>query len=178
MSAADKIRVGLLFGGRSGEHEVSVISAQSVLEAIDRNQYEVIPIRISRRGQWTVLPSLSRLESLGDLGSLPGGSGTLSPCSEGGSLMVHLEQKQPSRTPLDVVFPLLHGVFGEDGTMQGLLSLADVAFVGAEVLASAVGMDKIVMKQVFSAGRASCRALCSNQSPPLEASSEAGCRGN
>jgi len=145
----DKIRVGLLFGGRSGEHEVSVTSARCVLEAIDREKYEVIPVRISRSGRWTILPPLAELNSLDQLESLPGGSGTLSPWRAGGELAAASGGSGASGGTFDVAFPLLHGVFGEDGTVQGFMSMADVAYVGAEVLASALGMDKILMKNVF-----------------------------
>ncbi len=150
MSACrSRIRVGLLFGGRSGEHEVSVTSARCVLEAIDREKYEVVPIRISRNGRWAVLPPLGELESLDNLERLSGGCRALSPWGEGGQLVSAAGMREDPGAPLDVVFPLLHGVFGEDGTVQGLLALADVASVGAGVSASALGMDKVLQKQLF-----------------------------
>ena len=144
-----KIRLGLLFGGRSGEHEVSVTSARCVLEAIDREKYEVVPIRISREGRWAVLPPLAELDSLEELETLPGRSGALFPWPEGGRLAPAAGDSAVAYRRLDVVFPLLHGVFGEDGTVQGLLALADVACVGAGVPASAAGMDKILQKRLF-----------------------------
>jgi len=145
-----KIRLGLLFGGQSGEHAVSVDSARCVLESIDRQRYDVLPIRISQDGIWELLPPLDRLESLEHLAGQEGEAVVLSPCGQGGKLLSASGKDLKYGPPLDVIFPLLHGAKGEDGTIQGLLTLANVAYVGAEVHASAVGMDKVLMKLVFA----------------------------
>ncbi len=132
-----KTRVAVLFGGRSGEHEVSIRSAASVIEALDKGKYDVVPLAITREGRW--LP--------------PGESVRLLPAESRGSLSTETAvtlSKEPGATSgVEVVFPVLHGTFGEDGTVQGLLELADVAYVGAGVLASSAGMDKDVMKRLF-----------------------------
>jgi D-alanine-D-alanine ligase len=134
-----KLRIGILFGGRSGEHEVSLLSAASILKAIDKKKYEVVPIGITRRGHW-----LSPVDSL----QLLDGSATPLQLSASADL-VH--QSSTLTQTLDVVFPVLHGTFGEDGTIQGLFELADIAYVGSGVLGSATGMDKDVMKKLFAA---------------------------
>ncbi|MEO6802321.1 MAG: D-alanine--D-alanine ligase family protein [Granulicella sp.] len=138
-----KLRIGILFGGRSGEHEVSLLSAASILQAIDRKKYDVLPIGISKQGRW-LLESESQSLLAGTAGPLQLHAGTerspeLSP------------ERRMNDLGLDVVFPVLHGTFGEDGTIQGLLELADVAYVGSGVLGSATGMDKAAMKQLFAA---------------------------
>ncbi|MFT4265458.1 MAG: D-alanine--D-alanine ligase family protein [Nocardioides sp.] len=136
---SQKIRVALLFGGRSGEHPVSIATAAGVLGAMDPDRYEVVPIGIATSGQWVLAAdSLARPQLAG--GNLPAVTTT-------GHEVVLAEQVLGS---VDVVFPVLHGPYGEDGTVQGLLELADVPYVGAGVLASAVGMDKEFMKLVFS----------------------------
>jgi D-alanine-D-alanine ligase len=163
---AKRLRVGVIFGGRSGEHEVSVRSAASVIEAIDRKKYDVLPIAISREGKWLSPPDASQLlpedaQSLlpaivasavrGDVAILgdPSHTGLLSFDRNGGAL---------SSQGLDVVFPVLHGPFGEDGTLQGLLEMANVPYVGCGVLASACGMDKVAMKLLFlQAGLPMCK---------------------
>jgi D-alanine-D-alanine ligase len=137
-----KIRVGVIFGGRSGEHEVSIISAQSVINAIDKKKYEAIPIFINRKGQW----------QLGFDAKLIKGKGAdhvyLPPDPTTSELVpVYKTNKMPEK--IDVAFPVLHGTFGEDGSVQGLLELAGIPYVGAGVAASAVGMDKILMKKIF-----------------------------
>jgi D-alanine-D-alanine ligase len=176
-----KIRVGVLFGGRSVEHEVSLLSAASVLNAIDKAKYDVVPIGITKEGRWLTAEHAERL--------LKGNAGdSASPAQE----EKHLRAGDPDATPgaallasgeavvvppepvhreaglapfqtdaaglrraadrainVDVIFPVLHGTFGEDGTIQGLLELADIAYVGAGVLGSAAGMDKDVMKALF-----------------------------
>jgi D-alanine-D-alanine ligase len=140
-----KLRVGILFGGRSGEHEVSLLSAASILKAIDRNKYEVIPIGINKQGQW--LPP-------GEAQHLLEGKTSSEPKSKTLQLNASAEiiqQTSPLTQSLDVIFPVLHGTFGEDGTIQGLLELADIAYVGSGVLGSATGMDKSAMKQLFAA---------------------------
>lgn len=153
-----RIRVGVLFGGKSGEHEVSLLSAQSVIRALDKTKYEVIPIGITKEGRW-----LTR----GDpMKALTGGAvtiadllGTPSIVEPESSISLPVPRRrelipgvQADGIPeVDVIFPVLHGPFGEDGTIQGLLELAGIPYVGAGVLASAVGMDKAVMKDVFRA---------------------------
>jgi len=152
-----KLRVGVIFGGRSGEHEVSLASAASVLAAIDRRRYEVVPMGIAKDGHWLVGgdPLRALADAAGVRLALPpagaapparGSSGTaLARVATAGGLPAGVA------STLDVVFPLLHGPYGEDGTVQGLLELADLPYVGAGVLASAVGMDKATMKAVFRA---------------------------
>lgn len=147
-----KIRVGVILGGRSGEHEVSLRSAQSVMAALNRERYEVIPIGITKDGRWLTGDPLTALLSGDDTAQ----SATLLP-APGSSALMELRQSgnQPATlsviTQLDVVFPVLHGTYGEDGTVQGLLELADLPYVGAGVVGSAVGMDKGIFKQVMSA---------------------------
>ena len=132
-----KLRIAVLFGGRSGEHEVSVRSAASVIGALDRSRYEVVPVAITKRGHW--LP--------------PAESMALLPAAAQSELSVETAvtvSREPGESAgVDVVFPVLHGTFGEDGTVQGLLELADVAYVGSGVLGSACGMDKDLMKRLF-----------------------------
>jgi D-alanine-D-alanine ligase len=154
-----KLRIGILFGGRSGEHEVSLLSAASILNAIDRTKYEVIPIGITKQGQWLtpaeaqhllqgdtkpapVLPKSSKPKSIQlSAGADVALQNTASLAQQNGSLA----------QSLDIIFPVLHGTFGEDGTIQGLFELADIAYVGSGVLGSATGMDKSAMKQLFAA---------------------------
>ncbi|HOP74293.1 MAG TPA: D-alanine--D-alanine ligase [Bacillota bacterium] len=152
-----KIRVGLIYGGRSGEHEVSVLSANSVMAAIDKDKYEVIPIGITKEGRWLPGQGPEALVASGDLQVRRLSDGTESLAALSGdkaSSLVFLENTQGHilaglREKVDVLFPVLHGPFGEDGTVQGLLELADIPYVGAGVLGSAVGMDKAIMKAVF-----------------------------
>ncbi|MDQ0800812.1 D-alanine--D-alanine ligase family protein [Arthrobacter sp. SLBN-112] len=151
-----KPRVAVLFGGRSSEHAVSCVTAAGVLGAINRDKYEVIPIGIAKTGQWVLAPADTAQWSLA-ASSLP----EVSPSSQTVTLAEiggehQLIVASPNAVPqelgaVDVVFPLLHGPFGEDGTIQGLLELSDTRYVGAGVLASAVGMDKHYMKVVFEA---------------------------
>ena len=144
----DKIRVAVLFGGRSAEHEVSVTSARSVLESIDRDKYEVTMIGIDRGGRWLAASDATRLLSTGRVE----GDTDLKPVSldyVGGGELVSLDGSGAAGARLDVIFPILHGPLGEDGTVQGLLELADVAYVGAGVLGSAVGMDKDMTRRVL-----------------------------
>jgi D-alanine-D-alanine ligase len=178
--AIKKIRVGILFGGRSGEHEVSLLSAASVLNAIDKTKYEVVPIGITKDGRWLTAEHAERLlrgdadegahtpqTSLraGDpeatLGAavLATGESVLvppEPSRRGVGLSpfqtdANLRRASDRAINVDVIFPVLHGTFGEDGTIQGLLELADLAYVGAGVLGSSAGMDKDVMKSLFRA---------------------------
>lgn len=148
-----KLRVGVIFGGRSGEHEVSLMSARSVLSALDPGKYEVVPIGITKSGQWITGDVAEALES-GDDGTIR--MATLLPDPESQALMaIEPGKSRPSAlaevSQLDVVFPVLHGPYGEDGTVQGLLELADLPYVGAGVVGSAVGMDKAIFKAVMKA---------------------------
>ncbi|HVP44886.1 MAG TPA: hypothetical protein VMS96_15785, partial [Terriglobales bacterium] len=166
-----KLRVGILFGGRSGEHEVSLLSAASVVNAIDKSKYEVVPIGITKEGRWLTAHHAERLLRgekhheerhlrAGDPDATPGaavlakGEDVLvPPVPETALAPLQGSGVHHSASPIevDVIFPVLHGTFGEDGTIQGLLDLADIAYVGAGVLGSAAGMDKDVMKRLFAA---------------------------
>jgi D-alanine-D-alanine ligase len=180
-----KLRVGILFGGRSGEHEVSLLSAASVLNAIDKTKYEVVPIGITKDGRWLTAEHAERLlrgekqaemhaeSSLtpqknlraGDPESTPGAAVLATgesvvvppePARRGAGLTpfqtdANLRRASDRAINVDVIFPVLHGTFGEDGTIQGLFELADMAYVGAGVLGSSAGMDKDVMKSLFRA---------------------------
>jgi D-alanine-D-alanine ligase len=172
-----KLRVGILFGGRSGEHEVSLLSAASVLNAIDKNKFDIVPIGITKEGRWlTAGDAELLLQGKGEAQShLRAGDPDATPgaavLATGQAVVVPPEPQRPggggSLTPfqtealsrrasdrainVDIIFPVLHGTFGEDGTIQGLFELADIAYVGAGVLGSAAGMDKDVMKSLFVA---------------------------
>jgi len=176
-----KLRVGILFGGRSGEHEVSLLSAASVFNAIDKNKYEVVPIGITKEGHWVTAADAERLlrgefahheerhlragdpEVTPAAAVLANGEAVVvppEPQQHGGSLTAfqtdaesHALTRRVSDRAInvDIVFPVLHGTFGEDGTIQGLLELADLPYVGAGVLGSAAGMDKDIMKSLFRA---------------------------
>jgi len=145
-----KLRVGIIFGGRSGEHEVSLMSAQSIMQAIDRDKYEVVPIGITRDGQWiasgdplrALLEGNPQLASPAALLPQPGARALVPLAPRTGAVASSLGE-------IDVFFPVLHGPYGEDGTIQGLLELAGVPYVGSGVAASAVGMDKALMKALF-----------------------------
>jgi D-alanine-D-alanine ligase len=180
-----KLRVGILFGGRSGEHEVSLLSAASVVNAIDKTKYEVVPIGITKDGRWLTAEHAERLLKgkneeqadksvrstratqlrAGDPEATPGAA----VLATGESVVVppeptrsdaglapfqtdaNLRRASDRAINVDVIFPVLHGTFGEDGTIQGLLELADIAYVGAGVLGSSAGMDKDIMKSLFRA---------------------------
>jgi D-alanine-D-alanine ligase len=178
-----KLRVGILFGGRSGEHEVSLLSAASVFKAIDRSRFDVVPIGITKAGHWVTAADAQRLLAgedarstqghlrAGDPDATPGAAVLANgeavvvppePQPHGGSVSAFqtdaaqhdLTRRAADRAiNVDIVFPVLHGTFGEDGTIQGLLELADMPYVGAGVLGSAAGMDKDVMKSLFRAAR-------------------------
>jgi D-alanine-D-alanine ligase len=145
-----KVRVAVFFGGKSGEHDVSLQSAASVIEALDPTKFDVVPVLIDKEGRWKTgnqaLPALEnkveakRLESIRE--RVPA---SLSTYVEGFRSLPSLRFDE-----VDVVFPVLHGTYGEDGTVQGLLEIADIPYVGAGVMASAVGMDKVMMKKVFA----------------------------
>ena len=148
-----KIRIGVIFGGRSGEHEISVRSARTVIEQIDKEKYEVFPIAITKEGNWlnpieslALLPAQTQ-DSVENTGSFPEDAIALlgDPKYKG---LINLENTETS-APLDVVFPVLHGTYGEDGTIQGLFEMAGIPYAGCGVLASACGMDKVVMKTLF-----------------------------
>jgi D-alanine-D-alanine ligase len=180
-----KLRVGVLFGGRSGEHEVSLLSAASVLKAINRKKYEVVPIGITKEGRWVTSSDAEKLLT-GESATLPapaqrnlragdpettsaaavlargesvivppvpseGRTGALVPFETATTSVA--KQGADQVLNLDVIFPVLHGTFGEDGTIQGLFELAGIAYVGSGVLGSAAGMDKDVMKRLFAAAR-------------------------
>jgi D-alanine-D-alanine ligase len=154
-----RLRVGVLYGGRSGEHEISLRSAATVIAALDPARYDVVAIAIGKDGRWrTGIESVRLLEEAQrDLRAIPDHGIEVTAAAEPTRrALVPLAGGEP--LPLDVVFPVLHGTYGEDGTIQGLLELADVPYVGSGVLASAVGMDKAVMKAVFrDAGIPVCR---------------------
>ncbi|HXR40361.1 MAG TPA: D-alanine--D-alanine ligase family protein [Terracidiphilus sp.] len=168
---AKRLRVGILFGGRSGEHEVSLLSAASILKAIDRRKFDVVPIGITKDGHWLGAgdahgllegdqSAVARRLRAGDPEATPGarllheGIPTLlapEPADTGTALAQG--SLRPAAADLDVVFPVLHGTFGEDGTIQGLFELAGIAYVGSGVLGSSAGMDKDVMKRLFAQAR-------------------------
>ncbi|MFZ0863837.1 MAG: D-alanine--D-alanine ligase family protein [Candidatus Sulfotelmatobacter sp.] len=173
----EKLRVGILFGGRSGEHEVSLLSAASVLNAIDKEKYEVVPIGITKDGHWltaehaeNLLQGKLMLEPRSLRAGDPETTASAAVLARGEAVVVPPEpvHRQSGLVPfqtdaammrrasdrainVDVIFPVLHGTFGEDGTIQGLLELADIPYVGAGVLGSAAGMDKDIMKSLFIA---------------------------
>ncbi len=145
---AGPLRVALLFGGRSPEHEVSLRSAKSVFEAIDKRKYEPVPILLTRQGAWYRRPAESG--SFDDRPTLDEEDRLVaSPDPSHGVFLKMSERGRGEAMSVDVVFPVLHGTYGEDGTVQGLLELADIPYVGCGVLASALGMDKVLMKAAF-----------------------------
>ena len=156
-----KIRVGIIFGGRSGEHEISKRSAKAVIEHIDRSKYDVIPIAINQEGHW-LGPSPSKALLAAETASLldisetdvPGEIAVIGDPRHRGLRALESETQQET----DVMYPILHGTYGEDGTIQGLFEMADIPYVGCGVLASSCGMDKSVMKALFKeAGLPICR---------------------
>ena len=184
-----KLRVGVLFGGRSGEHEVSLLSAASVMQAMDRSKYEVVPIGITKQGIWLTdlhAEQLIRGEFVENRAGVPSqnahaekkslragdpaATSSAAVLARGEAVLVppvpsydsivpfatprnHTDHQAGHGIHVDVIFPVLHGTFGEDGTMQGLLELADIAYVGSGVLGSAAGMDKDFMKRLFADSR-------------------------
>jgi D-alanine-D-alanine ligase len=172
-----RLRVGILFGGRSGEHEVSLLSAASVLQAIDKDKYEVVPIGITKDGHWltaadaeNLLQGKLMIEPRHLRAGDPDTTQAAAVLAQGEAVVVPPEpiHRESGLVPfqtdaalmrrasdrainVDVIFPVLHGTFGEDGTIQGLLELADIAYVGSGVLGSAAGMDKDIMKSLFIA---------------------------
>ena len=162
---AKKLRVGVIFGGRSGEHEVSIRSARAVIESIDRKKYEVIPIAITKEGKWLspqdavalLHESAQSLLSREVVSDPTTSVAILGDPSHKGLVSLDINSNRNS-APLDVIFPVLHGPSGEDGTLQGLLEMADIPYVGCGVLASSTGMDKVVMKALFAqAGLPICK---------------------
>jgi len=156
-----RVRVGVIFGGRSVEHEVSLRSARAVMDALDPRRYEVVPIGITKKGRWVLGgthhslpadPSVRRLVPLRDGGETPAGPLARLTTSISGS-PARTGSRQTAGYPgggaIDVIFPVVHGTGGEDGALQGLLELADIPYVGAGVLGSALGMDKAAMKSMF-----------------------------
>ena len=164
---AKKLRVGVIFGGRSGEHEVSIRSARAIVEAIDRRKFEVVPIAITKEGKWLapaqsaqLLPAAVHSLLSSKTHAVTGDVALLGDPSH--KRLISLDGNEQSLTGerLDVVFPALHGTYGEDGTLQGLLEMADVAYVGCGVLASSCGMDKVTMKSLFvQAGLPICKYI-------------------
>ncbi len=147
-----KKNLGIIFGSRSVEHEVSIITALQVIHATDKNKYNTIPIYIDKKGEWFTGNKLRDLENFNDLSAITKGMKKVSISSSPTiqySTGYFFGMKKGER--LDVVFPLTHGTFGEDGTLQGLLEFAGIAYTGAGVLASAIGMDKVFTKKVLTA---------------------------
>ena len=152
---AKKLRVGILFGGRSGEHEVSLLSAASILKAIDRKKFEVVPIGITKTGRWLTAGGAQALlagnaAEVDGLALAAGADVANAPADAVTAIVPDAATLAGDSGRLDVVFPVLHGTFGEDGTIQGLFELADIAYVGSGVLGSSAGMDKDVMKRLFA----------------------------
>jgi D-alanine-D-alanine ligase len=162
----DKICIGVVFGGRSGEHEVSIRSAKTVIEQADKDKYEIVPIAITKQGNW-----LNPIESLGllptstqallqdGIGKYPESAvAVLGDTKYKGLTALDTDSGEEKLSPLDVIFPVLHGTYGEDGTIQGLFEMTGIPYVGCGVLASACGMDKVVMKTLFhDAGLPLCK---------------------
>ena len=161
-----KLRVGVIFGGRSGEHEVSIRSARAIVESIDRRKFEVVPIAITEEGKWLAPAQSAQLlpASVHELvfadGPARGDVALIGDPSHKGLISLDSNSEPLVAEKLDVVFPALHGTYGEDGTLQGLLEMADVPYVGCGVLASACGMDKVAMKSLFvQAGLPICKYI-------------------
>jgi D-alanine-D-alanine ligase len=147
---AKKIRVGVIFGGRSGEHEVSLRSAESIIHAMDKTKYEVVPIAITQTGRWLVSGNANALLPQAIMSSNHHEPvAIIGDPTRRGLTRLGNDSEAGRSEALDVIFPVLHGTYGEDGTIQGLLEMAGVPYVGCGVLASSTGMDKIVMKQLF-----------------------------
>ncbi len=152
MNQRRRIRVGIVFGGRSGEHEVSLRSAESVMAALDTEKYEIVPIGLTRQGGW--LPSGDPMRALKAGAEALDETAIVTNPRGGGLVTVSVSrgvEARPALDPIDVIFPVLHGPYGEDGAIQGLLEMANVPYVGAGVLGSALGMDKAMMKTVLRA---------------------------
>lgn len=148
-----KIRVGVIFGGRSGEHEISLASARSVMEAMDKEKYEIVPIGITKEGHWLASGDPMRALEVSDATASRPATLLSGPTQRG---LMRIEEKETAieakrLAELDVIFPILHGPYGEDGTVQGMLELSGLPYVGAGVTASALGMDKAAFKDVMQA---------------------------
>ena len=150
----EKIKIGVVFGGRSGEHEISIRSARTVIEQIDKEKYEVFPIAITKEGNW--LNPLESLKLLPETTQEIIGETDTNFSNSAIALLGDTKYKgltslasEENSAPLDVIFPVLHGTYGEDGTIQGLFEMAGIPYVGCDVLASSCGMDKVVMKTLF-----------------------------
>jgi len=162
---AKKLRVGVIFGGRSGEHEISIRSARAIVESIDRKKFDVVPIAITKEGKWLppsdsaqLLPAAVQPLLTSSATATTGDIALLGDPSHKGLVSLQRDSQPLVAEKLDVVFPALHGTYGEDGTLQGLLEMADVPYVGCGVLASACGMDKVTMKSLFvEAGLPICK---------------------
>ncbi len=161
-----KIKIGIVFGGRSGEHEVSVRSAKSVIEQIDKDKYNVVPIAVTKEGNWLnpveslgLLPPQTQDLLIGEIGGFARNAVAFTgDRGHQGLLKLEAQNGEERIEKLDVVFPVLHGTFGEDGTIQGLFEMADIPYVGCGVLASSTGMDKAFMKILFrDAGLPICK---------------------
>lgn len=167
MTTPGKTRVAIVFGGRSPEHGISCVSAGSVLDALDPDEFEVVPVGITRQGQWVLAsgdPSQLAIQDrkLPEITSSSGAELVLRADPAAGGLMV-LDPTQGPRAlaDVDVVFPVLHGAYGEDGTIQGMLEMADIPYVGANVFASAAAMDKEFTKKLCVARASrSARTWC------------------
>jgi len=147
-----KLRVALLYGGKSAEHEISLISARNIFDAMDKKKYDVVPIAIDKQGRWH-LDQGARLLRAGERTKVDFADGKNAAAVRPGENAAPVLRGGAPLGAIDVVFPVLHGPFGEDGTIQGLLKLANLPFVGAGVLGSAVGMDKDVMKRLLRDAR-------------------------
>jgi len=146
-----KLRVGVIFGGRSGEHEVSLRSAESVINAMDKSKYEVVPIGISGEGRWLMSRDAAAMLPRAVMDSKSHRQvAIIGDPTKKGLTQLDTTDRSPVNQQLDAVLPVLHGTYGEDGTIQGLLEMAGVPYVGCGVLASATGMDKVTMKQLFA----------------------------
>ncbi len=148
-SLSKKLKVAVIFGGRSGEHEVSLRSAESIINALDQSKYEVVPIAITKLGKWLASSEATNLLPSAVIESADQRVAIFGDPTERGLARFNREDASGRRDQIDVIFPVLHGTYGEDGTIQGLLEMADVPYVGCGVLASAAGMDKVVMKRLF-----------------------------
>ncbi len=153
-----KTIVGVIFGGRSVEHEVSIVTAQQIMENIDKAKYEVLPIYISKSGEWYTGVALLDVQEYKDIAGLLAKSDKvfLQPDAKGNQLTYTSQRKglfsRPRHQKIDVIFPAMHGTYGEDGCLQGLLEMLGLPYVVAAVLGSAVGMDKIMMKAILKDG--------------------------
>ena len=163
---AKKLRVGVIFGGRSGEHEVSIRSARAIVESINPRKFDVVPIAITKEGKWLAPSQSAQLlppaihDRMSANGPATGDVALIGDPSHRGLISLESDSQSFVAEKLDVVFPALHGTYGEDGTLQGLLEMADVPYVGCGVLASSCGMDKVAMKSLFvQAGLPICKYL-------------------